>query len=408
MEFVDSIGVNTHLHYTDTAYDDFAGIVKPRLDELGVRHVRDGVYTYDDVSGDTLFYRRIRALGQDGIRFDLITSIETGQFDRTDLTILGRIQQWADGAVEAFEGANEPDLSGADDWATQTRELQRDLWHTVANDPALQNVDVIGPSAVWEPEALRDVSSWTDYGNWHPYPGGECPGCSDVHGQGYDTRVARYRQPTGADPLIATETGYHNAVIGEQDHRPVSEQAAGKYIPRLLFEHFNRAVARTYIYELIDPRADPTGANRDEHFGLLRNDGSRKPAFIALRDLVEILDDPGPSFSPTSLEFNLSGNTRAVEYSLLQKRDGHFYLALWQQKSSYDTGARATAPHDPEARADVSVPARQITVTTPAPVGTARLFIPGQDSNPVRHWRDNSTISIDVPDHVVVLELTTD
>ena len=38
--FVDSIGVNTHLGYADTAYADHARVLA-RLDELGVRHFRD-------------------------------------------------------------------------------------------------------------------------------------------------------------------------------------------------------------------------------------------------------------------------------------------------------------------------------------------------------------------------------
>ncbi len=40
--FVDFFGVNTHLGYYDTAYRDYEGIVKPRLLELSVRHIRDG------------------------------------------------------------------------------------------------------------------------------------------------------------------------------------------------------------------------------------------------------------------------------------------------------------------------------------------------------------------------------
>ena len=40
--FVDSIGVNTHTFYTDTAYGDFEAI-KAKLAELGVRHIRENL-----------------------------------------------------------------------------------------------------------------------------------------------------------------------------------------------------------------------------------------------------------------------------------------------------------------------------------------------------------------------------
>ena len=42
--FVDFVGVNTHLGYYDTAYGDYEHILKPRLLELGVRHIRDGTF----------------------------------------------------------------------------------------------------------------------------------------------------------------------------------------------------------------------------------------------------------------------------------------------------------------------------------------------------------------------------
>ena len=40
--FVESIGVNTHTFYNDTAYNDF-GAIKARLAELGVRHIRENL-----------------------------------------------------------------------------------------------------------------------------------------------------------------------------------------------------------------------------------------------------------------------------------------------------------------------------------------------------------------------------
>ncbi len=44
--FVDSIGVNTHLDYTESPYARFNDLIKPKLKELGVRHIRDGVHLY--------------------------------------------------------------------------------------------------------------------------------------------------------------------------------------------------------------------------------------------------------------------------------------------------------------------------------------------------------------------------
>src|SRR5712691_3345090 len=40
--FVDSIGVNTHLGYNDTHYNE-SDVVERKLSELGVRYIRDGL-----------------------------------------------------------------------------------------------------------------------------------------------------------------------------------------------------------------------------------------------------------------------------------------------------------------------------------------------------------------------------
>ena len=52
--FVDFVGVNTHLGYYDTTYRDYESILKPRLLELGVRHIRDGTYNDDVLRKDPL------------------------------------------------------------------------------------------------------------------------------------------------------------------------------------------------------------------------------------------------------------------------------------------------------------------------------------------------------------------
>ena len=55
--FVDTIGVNVHLHYTDTVYWDFLKL-KTAIKKLGVRHIRDGL-VYD---GHPEYYQRHRQL----------------------------------------------------------------------------------------------------------------------------------------------------------------------------------------------------------------------------------------------------------------------------------------------------------------------------------------------------------
>jgi hypothetical protein len=79
----------------------------------------------------------------------------------------------------------------------------------------------------------------------------------------------------------------------------------------------------------------------------VRTDLSYKPAAYALKNLITLLKDPGPSFTPAALNYTISSPTSDVEHTLLQKRDGTFWLALWQNVLSYDPVAHQDLVVDP-------------------------------------------------------------
>jgi hypothetical protein len=405
--------VNVRLHHQGTVYDQgFSSIIRPKLLALGVRHVRDNAYTYASANAGTFFYQRCRTLAQDGIRFDLVTSIATTSSEPTDFTKLDDMHSWCGGGIEAYEGANEPDIAtipaGSPPWTTQTINAQRALWSGVKGNPAISGLAVFGPSAVFNPQQLGDLSGLLDFGNWHPYPGGQCPTCGDPYGSNIDSLMAKYRSPSGAKPMVLTETGYHNAVnSADTEHRPTSELAAGKYIPRMLFEHLNRGIPRTYLYELIDASPDAGRTSRDANFGLLRNDGSEKPAFRGVQSLIGLLSDPGPAFAPGSLSYSLTGATPQVHHTLLQKRDGTFYLALWQERSSFDTGARANAADNRAARGDIANPDVPVTVSVGTPMAAAAQYRLAGDGTVAATAVAQTQGGLQVPvgDGVTVLEL---
>src|SRR3954470_12896794 len=69
--FYDSVGVSTHIVYYDTAYGDWSRIVA-RLQELGVRHIRDGIYANPTGQGAglkraLLRRRRVGRLSRDAL-----------------------------------------------------------------------------------------------------------------------------------------------------------------------------------------------------------------------------------------------------------------------------------------------------------------------------------------------------
>lgn len=377
--FVDFFGVNTHLGYYDTAYRDYEGIVKPRLLELGVRHIRDGTFS-DDVLGKYV------DLGQHGIRLLFITdskrAVERAQKLRPVLF--------------AIEGGNEPD-GREGDWVAHTRAEQQKLYEAVKGDPATRDLPVAVSSLAnlrGSPAKLGDLRLYLDFGNIHPYAAGNPPSRHWGWGLSMDQAILEARKVSAEKPILVTECGYHNR-MEEKGHPGVSETAEAKYLPRLLFVYFNRGMTKAYKYELLDEKPDPAFSDMERHFGLVRTNGIPKPCFIALKNLLHLLADPGAPVPTGSLAFQLSGATNNLCHTLLQKRDGAFWLALFHEAVSYDT----------KTRQDLSVPPEPVTLDLPWASPEIRLFRPNSSPEAVERVSGAREIKLQVPDEVLLIEI---
>jgi hypothetical protein len=384
--FVDSIGVNTHTFYTDTAYNDFEAI-KAKLAELGVRHIRENL-ALDRPDQ----YERLNELAATGVKSTLILGEPSEEASNLE-EMISIVNTDLGGAVDAVEGPNEFDMKGGPNWAAELREYQQRLYSAIKADPSLAALPVIGPSIVQRAhqEALGDVSGMLDYGNIHPYPYGEPPESN------LSFQLGRAAANSGAKPVIATETGYHTALNWGGEHPPVSEDAMATYVPRIFLDYFSRGIPRTFSYELVDEKLDPANADRESNFGLLRNDFSPKPAFVALRNTIAILADPGPAFTPESLDYSVGGSRAGLHQVLLQKRDGSFYLALW----------RATSVWDPSAKAAIDSPSEAVTLSFDRQVKSAQRYLPNvsEASSPL-NLHGGKPLTVNVGPQVVILRLT--
>ena len=66
-------------------------------------------------------------------------------------------------------------------------------------------------------------------------------------------------------------------------------------------------------------------------------DGTPKPAFTAIRNLIGLLREPErKAFTPGSLAITFSGAPRSLRFTLLQTSEGSYYLALWNDVSVYE------------------------------------------------------------------------
>ncbi len=377
--FVDSIGVATHLRYTDTSYGKFSEIVEPRLQELGIRHIRDG-------GSDPTMYAKMRELATDGIRSTLVMDPRDGI---TPDNAVQQIQQALPG-VEAVEGPNEWDVNSASmsykgkSFPDGLRDYQADLYKAVKSNPATANISVIAPSMAF-PESgqkVGSVAAYSDYGNMHSYAGGNVPG------QDFDWRWMPLTKAYAGDrPIIATETGYHNAVNDPSaPQKAVSEQVSAKYLPRTVLEYFNRGIKRTFLYELLDQRP---ASNQENNFGLIRADGTPKPAFYALRNLIGLLNDTPGSTASGALSYYFTGDVKNLHHTLLQKSNGDFYLVMWLNSPSTD------APTT-----------QRVTVNLLTPTQQASTYLPNRSTDATAAFTAPTRITMDVPDAPIVVKLT--
>lgn len=336
---VDQIGVDIHLSFFNTPYNKFDTLVRPALAELGVRHVRDGALTAGNSGALNTYYKRLSALAADGIKSSLVTFDATTPAYVTDLAKLDDVYNQAGRAVEFFEGSNEPNLKKNPGWANIGRERQKALYQAAHGNPDLSGVAVIGPSP-WGPSAqqLGDISADVDFGNWHIYSGGQYP---EATGK---ASLSDYQEQARAlysgKPVVASEAGYHSAMnVPTGKHRPTPEKTIAKYLPRLILWDLKNGVVRTYVYELIDS-FNKGDADPESNFGLMRYDGSRKPAFNAIKNLIGIFSDQGAVPHPQALDWSMTNKDDAVQSMVFQRSDGSFLLALWLGVAAWDPDQR--------------------------------------------------------------------
>jgi hypothetical protein len=383
--FVESIGVDTHTSYGYTPYGAQPALIRQRLVELGVHHIRE-----DLTLNDPAQYQALNELAAAGIHSTLILGDPSD--GPTGLEeMISTLKTQVRGSVEAVEGPNEFDRRGGPEWMNEDAAYQAQLYSSIKSDPSTAELPVIGPSlgSWFDRSGLRNISGSLDYGNIHSYPNVDTPESN------LPAQLKMEEAAAGTKPVIATETGYQtstNSPASEQS--PVSEAAQAVYMPRLFLDYFASGVSRTYAYELVDEFADPGKENAEAGFGLLRNDLSPKPAFEATRNLISILSDPGPEFEGGDLDYQVADSGSGLHEVLLQKRDGTYYLALWRDSSVWDTASRTP----------LEAPAAPVRVEFDRPIRSAAEYQPNASAAPLRSLPNgNRPLTVSVGAKVVIV-----
>jgi hypothetical protein len=385
------VGINTHLSHRGTIYN-FAwdSIIRPRLIELGVRHIRDE----PTLGADPIIQQRYADLAKAGIR-TLLINYESADRDYVKSTnTMGGTQ-----VIEAIEPPNESDNTGSGGWQAGLRSFMTSLYPAYRGDPATKAITVLGPSFADtrdSPSSLASAfpgaSAYMDAGNLHDYSG-LFPESPRAGGWGISLPDAfqTYGSLSATKALWVTENGYKMSGSGP-GHPAVTQRAAAKYFPRQFLVHLQMGVPRYYIYQLI---------NDAEDFGLLNTDGSYRLQYTSVKDFIAMFSDPGPAFAAGSMSYGLSGDTSGVRHALLQKRNGTFYLVLWQ-------GVASVSGTTDNALRDIEPAARKVTLNLSTRIRHARTYLPSFSMQQTASYANAggiTSISLSVPDHILVVEL---
>ena len=388
-DFVNSIGVNTHLNYFDRTYNNFL-FVKQELKSVGIRHLRDGIHLQDP-GYNRMLYGRWSELGKLGIRFDAVLDPRSNLGpDIND--VLQKAEALSDHTIESIEGANELDISGMPNWVSVDRAFQKTIFAAAKSMHDPSRIQVVGPSLAFASHGtkLGNLADFLDEGNLHPYPAAKIPSIV------FPEQVDLARAVSGDRPIVITETGYHNALNDHTDQPAVSELAAAKYIPRLFLEDFARGIPRTFLYEFLDEAPDPELRNNQLHWGLIRADGTEKPAFLALKRLIAELADHGEPTTLGALAWSISSSNAEIHHLLLQKSSGEFDLVLWQEVASYDFRRQE----------DLTNPPAALTLTLGQRMRRIAVYEPNLKDDPIETSENQAAVHLEVPDQPIVVSIS--
>ena len=306
----DSVGVVTHIVYYDTAYGDWTASSPGSTSSASATCARASTRTplRAGATGTSATTGRSSSpphTGSASPSAQPARAAGTGTLDQILAVVGGRLRN----AAEALEAPNEFDkYVGGRRWPSVLSSYARDLHRKAKALRSLRGLPILGSLVRHgrRAEPGRQPGQVARRRQHPPVHGRAVPRPAPHQGR---ARARRRHRPD--KPVWATEAGFHNAMRApEGEQAPVSEAAGAVYMLRTFLEHFDDGIRRTYAYELLDEKPDRSGRNPEQHFGLLRNDFSRKPAFNALRNLLTVVgrDDRRPSLRPLRIE--LSGDRR--------------------------------------------------------------------------------------------------
>ena len=399
--FLSSLGVNTHIDqgYSEAAYE-------PMFQYTGIRNARDG-------SGPGIAPLLVTLHQNTGVLVDVLGWAVANEIT-TAQTLVGA------GALLSVEGLNEPNnysfyyngqWISPNSWVP-VAQYQSSLYAQVKASPTLKNYPVfavteggaevrnVGLQFLTIPAGATTVmpagTQYADYANVHNYVTGIWGVFQDNQawnaadptlfgmwdGLAPEFGVTWYKNYPGYSsaqlqslPRVTTETGWGTLGAGS-----LTELQQGKLLLNVYMAQFKRGWSYTFIYQMVDNQGGDSAG-----FGLFHADNTPKLAATYIHNLTTILAD-NSSFTPGALNYSIPSEPATVHDLLLQKSNGTFYLAVWDERS--------TGIMDP------------VTVNLGGTHASVTVYDPTVGTTAVRTLSNVSSVSLTLSDHPLILAIS--
>lgn len=355
---VEGFGVTTHFAQPENIYMQLKNAVIAAMADLGIRYYRDNMlYKPEtrDLANQLFAYH--------GMKNVAVCVIGSAEQNWADLQLMGH------SCVAAIEGRNEPAGAAAVEAGNHIRALSALVKGSTILD--WKRIPILSPSVLTAANfaALGNISAAVSRYNVHPYPGA-------YRGEKYlnGFTEGNYVPPADTGIMWATETGYHTKT-DEYGFEGVPDNVAAIYLPRLLvtlLTHPTHRFEKVFPYEMLCS-CTPNLALREQTFGFLHQDGTKRPQYHAMKALLNTFKDRRAVFTVKDIECAMSGKNPTVLHRVFQKSDGAYYILVWNNKAVWD----------PAKRQPIVVPELSETIRTNIMAGTAAIL---RINDPAPEW----------------------
>lgn len=240
--------------------------------------------------------------------------------------------------------------------------------------------------------AVGNLSAYADYGNAH-IGFSQSPLTNSLT----TNFISLAQLATPGKPAAVTAFGWNQAV--GSGYGSCSPATAAAYVLMAIFDMY-AAGCPWYIWNgLIDDVASEGSSSK----GLFTDTGTPRPSATAVRNLFSLLSDGASnatSFGTGKLNYTLtnlpanSGQNGGYQM-LLQKSDGTFWLALWNEQPLNDASTGA----------DLTVAPVNVTLSLGTTPTSITVYDPSVSANPVQSAGAVSSLTISLPARVILVKI---